>query len=130
VSCSSFPFSHRAVETALARQESSFQRLTWLILEWPSNASSAPWSSTPSLDRLLARRFELSERALVQVEKARNWFNRAITLNPDIGDFWAQYYKFECQHGTKQQQEDLLTKAKSVESRHGEYWYVHSRASR
>jgi hypothetical protein len=75
-------------------------------------------------------RFELSERALVQVEKARNWFNRAITLNPDIGDFWAQYYKFECQHGTKQQQEDLLTKAKSVESRHGEYWYVHSRASR
>eukprot|EP00959_Pyramimonas_sp_CCMP1952_P115381 2411807-Pyramimonas_sp.AAC.2 len=47
----------------------------------------------------------------VQVEKARNWFNRAVTLNPDIGDFWALTYKFECQHGDKDKQEDVLKRA-------------------
>jgi uncharacterized protein HemY len=46
-----------------------------------------------------------------KVEKARNWFNRAVTLNPDIGDFWALAYKFECQHGTKEQQDDVLARA-------------------
>jgi hypothetical protein len=73
----------------------------------------------------MAHRLDLSLRVgRYQVEKARNWFNRSVTLNPDIGDFWAQYYKFECQHGTKQQQEDLLTKVKAIEPRHGEYWYA------
>jgi pre-mRNA-processing factor 6 len=38
------------------------------------------------------------------VEKARSWFNRAVTLNPDIGDHWAHFYKFECQFGTPEQQ--------------------------
>jgi pre-mRNA-processing factor 6 len=35
-----------------------------------------------------------------KVEKARNWFARAATLEPDIGDTWALFYKFEVQHGT------------------------------
>lgn len=39
-----------------------------------------------------------------QVEKARSWFNRAVTLNPDVGDHWAHFYKFECQFGTPEQQ--------------------------
>jgi len=33
-----------------------------------------------------------------KVDKARSWLNRAVTLAPDIGDFWALYYKFELQH--------------------------------
>lgn len=28
-----------------------------------------------------------------KVDKARNWFNRAVTLAPDVGDFWAQFYR-------------------------------------
>ena len=32
-------------------------------------------------------------------KKARRWFNRAVTLRPDIGDAWAAYYKFEVEHG-------------------------------
>ena len=34
-----------------------------------------------------------------KVDKARSWFNRACTLDPDIGDHWAAYYRFEAQHG-------------------------------
>ena len=31
----------------------------------------------------------------MQVDKARSWFSRAVLLDPDSGDFWALYYKFE-----------------------------------
>lgn len=29
------------------------------------------------------------------MDKARSWFSRAVLLDPDSGDFWALYYKFE-----------------------------------
>lgn len=34
-----------------------------------------------------------------KIDKARSWWTRAVTLDPDIGDYWAQLYKFEGQHG-------------------------------
>ena len=34
-----------------------------------------------------------------KVDKARSWFNRACTIDPDFGDHWAAYYRFELQHG-------------------------------
>lgn len=58
----------------------------------------------------------------MQVDKARSWFNRAVTLNPDGGDFWAQYYKFEAQHGSPEQAADILARAVAAEPRHGERW--------
>ncbi len=33
--------------------------------------------------------------AVRQTEKARNWFRRAVLLDPDVGDFWALLYNFE-----------------------------------
>ena len=41
-------------------------------------------------------------------EKARSWCNRAVTLDPDLGDAWANYYAFELQHGTEEQQKEVL----------------------
>lgn len=35
------------------------------------------------------------------VMKARNWFTRTVKLEPDLGDAWAYFYKFELQHGTE-----------------------------
>lgn len=35
-----------------------------------------------------------------RLEKAQNWFEKAILLDSDIGDTWAWYYKFLLQHGT------------------------------
>lgn len=63
-----------------------------------------------------------------KVEKARSWFNRCTTLNPDIGDFWALWYKFECQHGTPEQQEAVLKKAVAADPKHGEHWCKVSKA--
>jgi pre-mRNA-processing factor 6 len=35
-----------------------------------------------------------------KIEKAQNWFEKAIILDSDLGDTWAWYYKFLMQHGT------------------------------
>ncbi|KAG6486140.1 protein STABILIZED1-like [Zingiber officinale] len=63
-----------------------------------------------------------------KVDKARNWFNRAVTLSPDIGDFWVFYYKFELQHGTDETQKDVLKRCVAAEPKHGERWQVISKA--
>eukprot|EP00898_Chlorokybus_atmophyticus_P005850 jgi/Chlat1/6266/Chrsp44S05860 len=57
-----------------------------------------------------------------KVDKARVWFNRAVTLNPDVGDFWALFYKFEVQHGTEEQRESVLKRCVAAEPHHGEHW--------
>ncbi|GAB2233747.1 hypothetical protein Droror1_Dr00002976 [Drosera rotundifolia] len=63
-----------------------------------------------------------------KVEKARQWLNRAVTLAPDIGDFWALYYKFELQHGTEEKQKDVLNRCVQAEPKHGEKWQAVSKA--
>ncbi|GFZ05692.1 pre-mRNA splicing factor-like protein [Actinidia rufa] len=63
-----------------------------------------------------------------KVDKARNWLNRAVTLAPDIGDFWALYYKFELQHGTEDNQKDVLKRCIAAEPKHGEKWQAISKA--
>ncbi|KAK2624950.1 hypothetical protein QTJ16_005319 [Diplocarpon rosae] len=35
-----------------------------------------------------------------RLEKAQNWFEKAILLDSDLGDTWAWYFKFLLQHGT------------------------------
>jgi pre-mRNA-processing factor 6 len=62
------------------------------------------------------------EPKLAQVDKARSWFNRAVLLEPDCGDFWALLYKFEAQHGTPETQAGVLERLKAAEPRHGERW--------
>lgn len=63
-----------------------------------------------------------------KVDKARTWLNRAVTLAPDIGDFWALYYKFELQHGAEENQKDVLKRCVAAEPKHGEKWQVISKA--
>ncbi|CAE6418541.1 unnamed protein product [Rhizoctonia solani] len=36
-----------------------------------------------------------------KIEKARQWFQRALTIDKDLGETWAWWLKFERQHGTK-----------------------------
>lgn len=38
-----------------------------------------------------------------KVTKCREWFIRAVKIDPDQGDTWAYYYKFEQTHGTQVQ---------------------------
>jgi pre-mRNA-processing factor 6 len=57
-----------------------------------------------------------------KLEKAQNWFEKAIILDSDLGDTWAWYYKFLLQHGTEEKRADVVAKCISNEPRHGEVW--------
>ena len=57
-----------------------------------------------------------------KVDKARSWFNRAVTLNPELGDFWAAFLKFEAQHGTPESQAEVARRCAAAEPRYGEHW--------
>lgn len=46
----------------------------------------------------LIHRLFWSER---KITKAREWFLRTVKIEPDLGDAWAFFYKFELQHGTE-----------------------------
>ena len=47
----------------------------------------------PHVITAVARLFERDRK----YPKARKWFTRAVTLDPDNGDAWAAYYAFELQ---------------------------------
>lgn len=36
-----------------------------------------------------------------KITKAREWFLRTVKIEPDLGDTWGFFYKFELQHGTE-----------------------------
>jgi pre-mRNA-processing factor 6 len=55
-------------------------------------------------------------------EKARSWCNRAVTLDPALGDAWANYYAFELQHGTEEQQAEVLRRCLAADPHHGDEW--------
>ncbi|ORX89923.1 hypothetical protein K493DRAFT_288684 [Basidiobolus meristosporus CBS 931.73] len=57
-----------------------------------------------------------------KVDKARTWFGRAVKVDQDIGDCWAWWYKFEVQHGTEEQQQEVINRCVSSEPHHGERW--------
>jgi len=60
-----------------------------------------------------------SDRKII---KARKWFERAVLLDPDLGDSWAKYYIFESNHGTKQQRGAVKERSIKAEPKHGEIW--------
>jgi pre-mRNA-processing factor 6 len=72
----------------------------------------------PTLLTTVARIF-WSERKL---DKAMNWFEKAVVLDPDLGDTWAWYLKFLMQHGTDEKREDVVEKCVANEPKHGEVW--------
>ncbi|GAA5881181.1 hypothetical protein JCM16303_004830 [Sporobolomyces ruberrimus] len=60
-----------------------------------------------------------------KIEKARSWFERAVKTDSgdsDYGDAWAWWWKFEKQHGTDAQKEDLLATCIAADPHHGLIW--------
>ena len=55
-------------------------------------------------------------------EKARKWFERAVVLDPDLGDSWARYYAFESESGSAAQKEKVKKRCVAAEPKHGELW--------
>ena len=65
-----------------------------------------------------------SERKL---QKCRDWFLRTVKLEPDLGDAWINFYKFELIHGTPEQQEEVKRRCVSAEPHHGPLWCKYSK---
>ncbi|KAF6200949.1 hypothetical protein GE061_005396 [Apolygus lucorum] len=57
-----------------------------------------------------------------KLQKCRDWFNRTVKIEPDLGDSWAYFYKFEILNGSEEQQEDVKKRCISAEPHHGEMW--------
>ncbi|KAI8344399.1 PRP1 splicing factor, N-terminal-domain-containing protein [Chlamydoabsidia padenii] len=62
-----------------------------------------------------------------KIEKARNWFQKAVQIDPDQGDSFAWWYKFELQHGAQEQQELVIKRCIQAEPHHGERWQAVSK---
>ena len=63
-----------------------------------------------------------------QTQKCRQWFNRTVKIEPDLGDAWAYFYKFKLLHGTSDEQADVRKRCLQAEPRHGEVWTSISKA--
>lgn len=84
----------------------------------------------PYVINAVARLFEKDRK----YAKARKWFNRSVTLAPDIGDCWAYYYAFEVNqmagpiaatlHGSDlgKAEDDVKNRCIAADPRHGELW--------
>lgn len=57
-----------------------------------------------------------------KIQKARDWFNRTVKIDPDLGDAWAYFYKFEMIYGTEAQQNEVIERCNVAEPKHGEQW--------
>ena len=57
-----------------------------------------------------------------KIQKARNWLTKTVKLEPDFGDAWVNFYKFELLYGSKEQQEEIKVRCVKAEPRKGELW--------
>merc|ERR1711870_151508 len=48
--------------------------------------------------------------------------NRAVTLNPRLGDAWGAYLAFELEHGTSHEQREVIRKCVDAEPNQGIDW--------
>ncbi len=129
----------RAVRIEQRSREQSLALMSRALQECPHSGilwaeaiflESKPQRKTKSVDALkkcehdpyvllaVARLF-WAER---KVQKCRDWLTRTVKLDPDLGDGWINFYKFELMYGTKEQQQDIKTRCIKAEPKHGELW--------
>jgi len=112
---------------ARALQECPTSGLLWSMAIW---SEARPQRKARSVDALkkcaddplvictVARLF-WAER---KIEKARQWFGRAVGADADLGDVWGWWLKFEQQHGTGVQEEEVIRRCTTAEPHHGVTW--------
>ncbi|KAK0543071.1 U4/U6 x U5 tri-snRNP complex subunit Prp1 [Tilletia horrida] len=62
-----------------------------------------------------------------KIEMARKWFDRATKANPDWGDGWAWWRKFEKEHGSAETVEQVTLRTEKAEPHHGALWQAVSK---
>lgn len=68
---------------------------------------------------IAAARLFWSER---KIKKAREWFVRAVNLDPDNGDAFANFLAFEQIHGKEEDRKSVFKKCVTSEPRYGDLW--------
>jgi len=63
-----------------------------------------------------------------KLEKARDWFQRATTLDPDLGDAWANRWAFEKAYSNEARITAVEEKCVQADPKHGELWVSVSKA--
>lgn len=72
----------------------------------------------PHVILAVARYFDSEKK----YSKAKTWYERVLTIDPDMGDAWGYYYASTLRLGTTEQQEDVLKRCLQADPAHGELW--------
>jgi len=109
----------------------AFQECPDSGLLWADQIASAPAASRKNRSLEALKRCEDDVHVVLAVAnlfaadkkpKARKWYNRAVSLNPDLGDAWAAYFAFELEHGDENAQSEVRRRAIEADPTHGELW--------
>ncbi|PPQ84760.1 LOW QUALITY PROTEIN: hypothetical protein CVT25_007539 [Psilocybe cyanescens] len=89
-----------------ALQECPSSGLLWALALWSELRASRKTKSVDVLRKTKDSPLVVCTVARVlwadrMVERARDWFGRATATDPDLGDVWAWWLKFERQHGNE-----------------------------
>jgi len=89
-----------------ALQECPASGLLWSMALWAEPRASRKTKSVDALRKTKDSPLVVCTVARVlwadrMIERARDWFGRATKTDPDLGDIWAWWLKFERQHGNE-----------------------------
>ncbi|KAF8958681.1 PRP1 splicing factor, N-terminal-domain-containing protein [Flammula alnicola] len=110
-----------------ALQECPASGLLWSMALWAEPRASRKTKSVDALRKTKDSPLVVCTVARVlwadrMIERARDWFGRATATDPDQGDVWAWWLKFERQHGNEEQREVVRTKCVAAEPHHSPMW--------
>ncbi|KAI0249128.1 PRP1 splicing factor, N-terminal-domain-containing protein [Lactifluus subvellereus] len=103
-------------------QECPTSGLLWSMAIW---AEARPQRKARSVDALKKCADDPLMTCTRKIEKARQWFDRAVSAGPDIGDAWGSWgwwLKFERQYGTAAQREEVIRWCAGAGPHHGVTW--------
>jgi pre-mRNA-processing factor 6 len=110
-----------------ALQECSTSGVLWSMALWAEPRASRKTKSVDALRKTKDNPLVVCTVARVLwadrvVERARDWFGRATATDPDLGDIWGWWLKFERQHGTEEQREAVRVKCVVADPHHSPVW--------
>ncbi|KAH9480957.1 Pre-mRNA-splicing factor prp1 [Psilocybe cubensis] len=110
-----------------ALQECPASGLLWSLALWSEPRASRKTKSVDALRKTKDSPLVVCTVARVlwadrMIERARDWFGRATATDPDLGDIWGWWLKFERQHGNEEQRENVRTKCVAAEPHHSPVW--------
>ncbi|KAF9525583.1 PRP1 splicing factor, N-terminal-domain-containing protein [Crepidotus variabilis] len=110
-----------------ALQECPASGVLWSLALWAEPRASRKTKSVDALRKTKDHPLVVCTVARVlwadrAIERARDWFGRATATDPDLGDIWAWWLKFEKQHGTEEHREAVRIKCVAADPHHSPLW--------